>query len=52
MNPGLLYAALAFGIWGLYPLYLLQIASVPAAGGGAAPLGLVAGVPGRRAGCA
>lgn len=28
MNPGLLYAALAFGIWGLYPLYLLQIASV------------------------
>ncbi len=29
MNPGLLYAGLAFGIWGLYPLYLLQIASVP-----------------------
>lgn len=29
MNPGLLYAALAFGTWGLYPLYLQQIASVP-----------------------
>ena len=29
MNPGLLYAALAFGTWGLYPLYLRQIASVP-----------------------
>jgi chloramphenicol-sensitive protein RarD len=29
MNPGLLYAALAFTIWGLYPLYLLQVASVP-----------------------
>jgi chloramphenicol-sensitive protein RarD len=29
MNPGLLYAGLAFGIWGLYPLYLRQIASVP-----------------------
>ena len=30
MNPGLLYAGLAFGIWGLFPLYLRQIASVPA----------------------
>ena len=29
MNPGLLYAALAFGVWGLYPLYLRQISSVP-----------------------
>lgn len=29
MNAGLLYAGLAFGIWGLYPLYLRQIASVP-----------------------
>jgi len=29
MNPGLLYAGLAFGIWGLFPLYLRQIASVP-----------------------
>jgi chloramphenicol-sensitive protein RarD len=29
MNPGLLYAALAFTTWGLYPLYLLQVASVP-----------------------
>ncbi len=30
MNAGLVYAALAFGIWGLFPLYLQQIASVPA----------------------
>ena len=29
MNTGLLYAALAFTTWGLYPLYLLQVASVP-----------------------
>ncbi len=29
MNPGLLYAALAFVAWGLYPLYLLMIVSVP-----------------------
>ncbi|MFT3816515.1 MAG: EamA family transporter RarD [Rubrivivax sp.] len=29
MNPGLLYAGLAFGIWGLFPLYLRQIDSVP-----------------------
>ena len=28
MNTGLLYAALAFVTWGLYPLYLLMIASV------------------------
>ena len=30
MNPGLLYACLAFGIWGLYPLYLRELAAVPA----------------------
>jgi chloramphenicol-sensitive protein RarD len=29
MNPGLWQAGLAFGIWGLYPLYLRRIASVP-----------------------
>jgi len=29
MNPGLVYAFLAFGIWGLFPLYLRQVASVP-----------------------
>ncbi len=29
MNPGLLYAGLAFGIWGLFPLYLRRLASVP-----------------------
>jgi chloramphenicol-sensitive protein RarD len=29
VNPGLVYAGLAFGIWGLFPLYLHQIASVP-----------------------
>ena len=29
MNNGLLYAALAFTTWGLYPMYLLQVASVP-----------------------
>jgi chloramphenicol-sensitive protein RarD len=28
MNSGLLYAALAFAAWGLYPLYFLMIASV------------------------
>lgn len=28
MNPGLIYAGLAFGTWGLYPLYLMQLASV------------------------
>ena len=29
MNPGLLYAALAFGTWGLFPLYFQFIAQVP-----------------------
>lgn len=29
MNPGLLYAALAFVLWGLFPLYFRVIASVP-----------------------
>ena len=28
MNSGALYALLAFGIWGLYPLYLRELASV------------------------
>ena len=28
MNTGALYALLAFGIWGLYPLYLRELASV------------------------
>ena len=35
MNPGILYAASAFVIWGLFPLYILQIARV-------APLEVVA----------
>jgi len=35
MNSGLLYALLAFGSWGLFPLYLRLVASVP-------PLELVA----------
>lgn len=30
MNPGLLYAALAFVTWGLFPLYLQRVAGVPA----------------------
>ncbi|WP_372524816.1 EamA family transporter RarD [Piscinibacter sp.] len=30
MNPGLLYAALAFTLWGLFPLYFRLVASVPA----------------------
>jgi chloramphenicol-sensitive protein RarD len=30
MNPGLLYAALAFVIWGLFPLYFHRLAAVPA----------------------
>ena len=30
MNPGLVYATLAFVAWGLYPLYFRVIASVPA----------------------
>jgi len=29
MNPGLVYAALAFVAWGLYPIYFKTIASVP-----------------------
>jgi chloramphenicol-sensitive protein RarD len=29
MNAGVLYAVTAFGIWGLFPLYLRQIATVP-----------------------
>lgn len=29
MNPGLLYALVAFGLWGLFPLYLRELASVP-----------------------
>lgn len=28
MNPGLVYAASAFAIWGLFPLYFRQVASV------------------------
>ncbi|MGL4807589.1 MAG: EamA family transporter RarD [Giesbergeria sp.] len=30
MSPGLLYAALAYLSWGLFPLYFHQVASVPA----------------------
>jgi chloramphenicol-sensitive protein RarD len=30
MNPGLLYAAAAFVVWGMFPLYFHLIASVPA----------------------
>ena len=30
MNPGLVYASLAFVMWGLFPLYFRVIASVPA----------------------
>ena len=29
MNPGLLYAALAYALWGLFPLYFRQVATVP-----------------------
>jgi chloramphenicol-sensitive protein RarD len=29
MNPGLVYATLAFGMWGLFPLYFQFIAKVP-----------------------
>lgn len=29
MNPGLVYAALAFGIWGLFPLYFHLLHGVP-----------------------
>jgi chloramphenicol-sensitive protein RarD len=28
MNPGLLYAALAYAMWGLFPLYFRQVAAV------------------------
>lgn len=35
MNPGHVYALIAFGLWGLFPLYLKQVSSVP-------PLELVA----------
>ncbi|MDP3222757.1 MAG: EamA family transporter RarD [Rubrivivax sp.] len=30
MNPGFVYATAAFGLWGLFPLYFLLIATVPA----------------------
>jgi len=30
MNPGLAYAALAYTLWGLFPLYFRQVAAVPA----------------------
>src|SRR5439155_7134217 len=30
MNPGLVYAALAYTVWGLFPLYFRQVAAVPA----------------------
>ncbi len=30
MNPGILYATLAYVVWGLFPLYFRQIADVPA----------------------
>ena len=30
MNPGILYAGLAYIIWGLFPLYFKQVAEVPA----------------------
>jgi len=29
MNPGILYAALAYVAWGLFPLYFKQVAAVP-----------------------
>ena len=29
MNPGILYAALAYLVWGLFPLYFKQVAQVP-----------------------
>ena len=28
MNSGLLYAVLAFGLWGVFPLYFREVASV------------------------
>ena len=30
MNPGMLYAALAFLAWGLFPLYFKALRSIPA----------------------
>lgn len=30
MNPGILYATLAYVIWGLFPLYFRELAAVPA----------------------
>lgn len=30
MNPGIVYAALAYTVWGLFPLYFKQVADVPA----------------------
>lgn len=30
MNPGILYATLAYTVWGLFPLYFRQVADVPA----------------------
>ncbi|QTN27200.1 EamA family transporter RarD [Rhodoferax sp. AJA081-3] len=30
MNPGIIYATLAYMVWGLFPLYFRQIADVPA----------------------
>ena len=30
MNPGILFAFLAYAIWGLFPLYFKQVATVPA----------------------
>lgn len=29
MNPGIVYAALAYAAWGVFPLYFRQVASVP-----------------------
>ena len=31
MRPGIAYAALAYVLWGLFPLYFRQLAAVPAA---------------------
>ena len=30
MSPGILYAALAYTAWGLFPLYFRQVSEVPA----------------------
>ena len=38
MNSGLLYAVLAFGLWGVFPLYFREVASVsPLEGGRGSP---------------